>query len=67
MHEIREALVEIERELLVRSKVYPKLVEQGKLSQGEADRRMRALRYAIYLLERGAGLHDKSTPLNTSN
>jgi hypothetical protein len=51
MHDIRIALTEVERELLVRQRVYPRLVDQGKLTQGEADRRTHALRLAIYYLE----------------
>jgi hypothetical protein len=51
MNDIRTALTEVERELLVRQRVYPRLVDQGKLTQGEADRRTHALRLAIYYLE----------------
>lgn len=48
---LREAMTEIGRELTVRDHVYPKLVVAGKLSQGEADRRRRALRCGLYYLE----------------
>lgn len=58
MMEIREALAELQREARIRSGVYPRLVTQGKLSQGEADRRTKALRYALYLVE--ATLRDTS-------
>lgn len=51
MNEILQARTEVQREINVRQNVYPKLVMNGKLSQDEADRRMRALRYALYYLE----------------
>lgn len=51
MNEVREALGELERELRVRGSVYPRMVAQGKLTQGEADRRLRAMRYAVYLVD----------------
>lgn len=54
MNELRQAIVEVERELTVRRSVYPKLVLAGKLTQGEADRRMTALRCALYYLEAAA-------------
>jgi hypothetical protein len=50
MSSLTEAVVEIERELQVRRNVYPRLVFNGKLTQGEADRRMRAMRTALYYL-----------------
>jgi len=52
MNERRQAIDEIGRELNVRRNVYPRLVMVGKLSQEEADRRTRALSYAIYFLDR---------------
>lgn len=48
---IGEAIGEIERELRVRDSVYPRLVVQGKLTQGEADRRRKAMRVGLYYLE----------------
>lgn len=48
---IGDAVAEVRRELMIRAAVYPKLVDQGKLTQGEADRRMQALRYAQAILE----------------
>lgn len=51
MNEQLQAINEITRELQVRSNVYPKLVLAGKLSQDEADRRTRAMRYALYFVE----------------
>ena len=47
MNELWEATLELRRELTVRQSVYPRLVEQGKLSQKEADRRMAALTLAL--------------------
>lgn len=52
MSDIRDALVELEREAQVRLYVYPKLVLNGKLTEAEAARRMAALRTAIGLLTR---------------
>ena len=52
MSDIRDALVELEREAQVRLYVYPKLVLNGKLTEAEAARRMAALRKAIELLTR---------------
>jgi hypothetical protein len=51
MNERIQAIVEVGRELNVRRNVYPKLVSSGKLSQDEADRRMRAMHCALYYLE----------------
>lgn len=65
MNEICEARVEVERELQVRFHVYPRLIEQGKLTKGEADRRMRALRYVLYLLEQCQYRNGKLAPLTT--
>jgi len=62
MNELVQALTEVEREVQVRQHVYPRLVFTGKLTQGEADRRMQALRYALYYLERAAGRLDVHTP-----
>ena len=50
MNERMQAVDEITRELSVRRNVYPKVVLAGKLTQDEADRRMRALSYALYFL-----------------
>lgn len=65
MNELISSRVEVERELTVRRSVYPRLVEQGKLTQGEADRRMRALRHVLYLLDRVADLPTDNTPTTT--
>lgn len=62
MNEIIEARVEIQRELTVRDAVYPRLVLSGKLTQGEADRRSRALRYALYFLDNALDLTKRTTP-----
>lgn len=51
---LTDAIVEVQRELQVRGYVYPKLVAQGKLTQGEATRRMEALRFAQMLLRQSA-------------
>lgn len=48
---VADAIAEVRRELMIRAVVYPKLVDQGKLSQPEADRRMASLRYAQAILE----------------
>ena len=61
MNELTMAILEVQREITVRNTVYPKLVIQGRLTQGEADRRAKALRYALYYLEAAAG---HSTPSN---
>lgn len=50
MDEISSAAVEVARELRVRRSVYPRLVADGKLSQGEADRRMKAMQNALDVL-----------------
>jgi hypothetical protein len=62
MNELRMALVEVMRELQVRQHVYPRLVEMGRLTQGEADRRMRAMRLALYHLETAAAGPDPVQP-----
>ena len=54
MNELKLATDEVDRELTVRLRIYPGLVEQGRLSQGEADKRLLALRLALYYLQ-GAG------------
>lgn len=51
---IAEVIGEVAREIRVRDSVYPRLVLQGRLTQGEADRRMRALRVGLWYLEREA-------------
>ena len=51
MEDLRDAIVELERELQVRRNVYPRLILNGKLTRGEADRRMKALRCALYCLQ----------------
>jgi len=51
MNERIQAVTEVSRELQVRGYVYPKLVATGKLTQQEADRRMHALRCALYFLQ----------------
>jgi len=51
------------RELNVRRNVYPKLVINGKLSQDEADRRMRALSYALYFLDRPDDTNLSTAPI----
>jgi hypothetical protein len=65
MNELTQALVEVEREAQVRQHVYPRLVATGKLTQDEADRRMRAIRYAIYYLEQAGTRAENSTPPTT--
>lgn len=62
MNELTEAAVELSRELTVRNNVYPKLVASGKLTQHEADRRMRAMRYGLYLIERAMWPTDSQQP-----
>ena len=54
MTNIGKAIAEIRREKQVRSHVYPKLVDQGKITQEEADRRMEALNYAQIVCEQVA-------------
>jgi hypothetical protein len=65
MDELDQSRIEVERELTVRRAVYPRLIEQGKLTQGEADRRMRALRHVLYLLDRVPDLPTTHTPPTT--
>lgn len=60
-----DARVEIARELQVREHVYPKLVQQGKLTAGEADRRMRSLRMALSIIDEAADRIVKHYPHTT--
>lgn len=46
MEELKSAIAEVHRERTVRLSVYSRLVESGKLTQGEADRRAAALAWA---------------------
>lgn len=62
MQRLIESNVEVARELQVRAHVYPKLVAQGKLTQDEANRRMRALRYVLDLLDQAYLRANQSTP-----
>jgi hypothetical protein len=64
MVDLREAVIEVERELTVRQNIYPKLVDQGKLTEGEARRRMRTLRGVLDLLDE-AWVKQKSTTPTT--
>lgn len=48
---ISEAIREVRRELMVRAIVYPRLVQQGKLTHEEADRRMQMMVAAQQFLE----------------
>ena len=50
MSGLKNAVIEVTRELNVRRNVYPKLVFAGKLSQDEADRRMQSMHYALWYL-----------------
>lgn len=65
MKELIEAVVEIQRELTVRRTVYPKLVLAGKLTQGEADRRLHAMRCALYYLETALADRHAAQPSTT--
>jgi hypothetical protein len=65
MREIIEARVEIERELQMRAGIYPRLVLQGRLTQTEADRRTRALRYALFALDTALDLTNHTQPTTT--
>lgn len=65
MNEIMQARVEVERELQIRRHVYPRLVEQGKLTGGEAERRMKALAYVLYLLDESTGATGCEQPPTT--
>jgi hypothetical protein len=49
----------------MRGYVYPKLVANGKLTQGEADRRMNALRCALHYLDSLADDSAMHTPSNS--
>lgn len=46
MEELKAAIAEVRRERTVRASVYPRLVDLGKLTQAEADRRASALLWA---------------------
>ena len=46
METVKDALNEVRRERLVRTTVYPRLVAAGKLTQGEAHRRLTSLQWA---------------------
>ena len=65
MNEIMQARVEVERELQVRRHVYPRLVEQGKLTSGEAERRMKALAYVLYLMSEADPMTSYAPPPTT--
>jgi hypothetical protein len=61
-----DAIHEVERELQVRSFVYPKMVQQGKLTPEEANRRQDALRFArLSLIEFGRRVEPTATPNTT--
>jgi len=49
--ENKDVIVELKRELLMREKLYPGWVRDGKLSQKTADRRILAMVRAIELIE----------------
>ena len=51
MTNVDDAIREVRRELMVRAIVYPRLVQQGKLSHEEADRRMAMMVAAQQYLE----------------
>ena len=65
MKALTDGIIEVQRELQVRRHVYPKLVLTGKLTAGEADRRMQALAHVLRLLERVAGGQGTSDPTTT--
>lgn len=46
----KEIICELQREHDVRRTIFPRLVEAGKLSQGEADRRTAAIAEAIVVI-----------------
>jgi hypothetical protein len=60
MNELRQAIEEITRELAIRRVVYPRLIEQGRLTAEEASRRSQALRHALYWLDKA--LREMTTP-----
>lgn len=64
MNERRMAVAEIRRELRVRRAVFPKLVNDGRLSQQEADRRLSDLELGARLLEAQA-INDTNPPPTT--
>lgn len=49
---ISDAIAELEREMKMRERVYPRFIERGNLTRVEADRRNARLRYAIEVLRR---------------
>ena len=51
MEKLIDGLSEVRRERLIRSTVYPRLISQGKLTEGEAHRRLEALLAAELLLQ----------------
>lgn len=65
MRSVSETLVELSRELNVRATVYPRLVFQGKLSQGEADRRIECIQAALEYIGEGVRLAAQAKALNT--
>lgn len=50
---LEEQIQELERELALRERVYPKWVEAGRMSQREAQQRYLALRAALTTLRSG--------------
>lgn len=62
MNERRTAVAEIRRELRVRRCVYPKLVNDGRLSPDEAARRLSDLELAATIIEREAAPTETPTP-----
>jgi hypothetical protein len=46
MDQLKDAIAEVRRELLIRKNVYPRLVSGGKLTQSEANRRLEHLQWA---------------------
>jgi hypothetical protein len=51
MESLIDGLAEVRRERLIRTTVYPRLISQGKLTEGEASRRLDALLSAELLLQ----------------
>jgi hypothetical protein len=52
MQTLVDAILEVKRELQVRSRVYPRMVADGRLSQQEANRREDAMLSALRWLEK---------------
>ncbi|MEM6668585.1 MAG: hypothetical protein AAF661_05145 [Pseudomonadota bacterium] len=50
----QEKIAELKREIGFRERVYPRLVGKGKMSQGDADRRIEVMRSILEDYERGA-------------